>query len=263
MTLSPSGVCPLRRKGIFRERTQTDVGNAMARANGLPTPKRKPPADTPERKLDAIARAVVNGGMDAAEAARRVNSVVSRSDAKAAIWMRHRVRKAIENAPPAGTFAAAVNAVSLAERNTSLLAFAPQWVQDSRRRDGGRGRALLYSRLYFLAFALGAGGRAFEFAQCAVAVAFGVNGGDVREFIRKATVNGSMETAWRGRILSTYFDANGNERHRRGANGYRFIPRGCEGEAGMMIYGCLRATCPALVYGCPERETLASNVAGI
>ena len=48
----------------------------MARANGLPTPKRKPPADTPERKLDAIARAVVNGGMDAAEAARRVNSVV-------------------------------------------------------------------------------------------------------------------------------------------------------------------------------------------
>ena len=33
----------------------------MARANGLPTPKRPPPADTPERKLDAIARAVVNG----------------------------------------------------------------------------------------------------------------------------------------------------------------------------------------------------------
>ena len=263
MTLSPSGVCPLRRKGFFRERTQTDVGNAMARANGLPTPKRKPPADTPERKLDAIARAVVNGGMDAAEAARRVNSVVSRSDAKAAIWMRHRVRKAIENAPPAGTFAAAVNAVSLAERNTSLLAFAPQWVQDSRRRDGGRGRALLYSRLYFLAFALGAGGREFEFAEGTVAEAFSCRNGDVHEFIRKATGNGSIETAWRGRILSTYFDANGNERHRRAANGYRFIPRGCEGEAEMMIYGCLRATCPALVYGDPERKTLASNVAGI
>ena len=233
-------------------------------AKGLPTPKRKPPADTSERKLDAIARAVVNGGMDAAEAARHVNAAVSRAqDTKAAIWMRHRVRKAIENAPPAGTFAAAVNAVSLAERNTSLLAFAPAWVQRSRRRDGGRGRALLYSRLYFLAFALGVGGREFEFAEGTVAEAFSCRNGDVHEFIRKATGNGSMETAWRGRILSTYFDANGNERHRRAANGYRFKPYGCEGEAGMMIYGCLRATCPALVYGNPERETLASNVAGI
>ena len=235
----------------------------MARANGLPTPKRKPPADTPERKLDAIARAVVNGGMDAAEAARRVNAVASRADAKTATWMRHRVRKAIENAPPAGTFKAAVDAVEYAGQSVPLLAFAPLWIQRTRRRGGRLDRARLYSRLYFLASALGISGRVFEFAEGTVAEAFSCRNGDVHEFIRKATGNGSIETAWRGRILSTYFDANGNERHRRAANGYRFISSGCEGEAGERIYYCLRETCPALVYGDPERKTLASNVAGI
>lgn len=227
-----------------------------------PMPKRTLPQrrDTP----DAIARAVVAGGIGAAEAARRVDALAAlAADAKAALWIRHRVRMLIENTPPPGTFAAAVDAVDYAGQIVPLPAFAPQWIQNTRRRDGGRDRKRLYSRLYFLAFALGHGGREFEFAQGAVARAFGCDGGDVREFVRKAAGNGNLEIAWHGRIVSTYLDRDGRERKRYAANGYRFIPEGCEGGAGEAIYTILAEKTPGVVFGSVARGDMAATVAGI
>lgn len=236
-----------------------------------PRPIRPPPMPDPKRPLpqrrdtpDVIARAFTGGGIGTAEAVRRVDALAAQAaDAKTALWIRHRVRMLIENTPRPGTFAAAVDAVKYAGQSVPLLAFAPLWIRETRRRDGGRDRARLYSQLYFMAFAIGWGGREFEFAQGAVAKAFGCDGGDVREFIRKSIVNGSMEIAWRGRVLSTYLDGDGRERKRYAANGYRFIPDGCEGRAGELIYTILAETIPGAVFGNAARADMAATVAGI
>ena len=240
---------------------QVDTCDAAGGAQHLQRLSCAPPADTPQGYLGRIASAVVNGTMTVAEARRRFAAFVSGRDAKAACWARHYLSNAIATCAPRGLLESAARCVRAVERERgTLLGGAPAWIIATRNRNTRE----LYARLRLFALALGFGGRDFVMAQCVTARLFSCDGGQVREFMRKAVRHGFVALKSRGRRTAAYSVAVGGAtvtRWRRAANVYTLARAELEADATTMhLYGLLYAFVPALDFDDGERRRLAAQI---
>ena len=186
--------------------------------NGMIAPKRAAPVDDPRRKLRRIAAAVAYGGMDEAEAARRLAQVLAgaRTDTeRARLESDFRATLKARRSPPDAVERTAQAVAWYAKRTGAAFEHldAPHWVTTEAQR-----------RLYLFALLLGFGGRTFGIAKNRTGAALGVCNGIVREFVRKAKRYGFLaEIAprevelgrWRHMALYTLADgwARELERH--------------------------------------------------